>query len=147
MTIDDIQEFIAFSSAREEAEQERIRRTELRKKSVFNFSYQRTPLQALGWYIAFLVIGLFSSVIIGFAMSRGSTFAEGFESTYGGGQILGFVYTIILGALLLWKKQKGAASILLFLSAIATGLFGIFAGLLPLAILTTRPPTKSYLRD
>jgi len=143
MTVDDIQEFIALSSARQEAEQEEIRRTELRNKSVFNFSYQRTPLQALGWYIVFQVIGIFVFATIGFAMSRGTTFAEGFESTYAGGQILGAVYTTLLGALLLWNKQKGAVNILLFLSAIAMYvLFGVFAGLLPLAVLTTRPSTK-----
>jgi hypothetical protein len=144
LTVDDIQEFIALSSAREDAEQERVRRIELRNKRVFNFSYQRTPLQALRWYAVFLIIGLFVFATVGFAMSRGSTFAEGFESTFRGGQILGVVYTTVLGALLLWNKQKAAVNILLFLSAVALQIFfGIFAGLLPLSVLTTRRSTKS----
>jgi len=57
-------------------------------------------------------------------------------------------YAIVLGALLLWKRQKGPKNNLLFLSAVAIAfLFMPIVGFLPLAVLTTRPSTESQRID
>ena len=60
------------------------------------------------------------------------------------GQIFGIVYVIFLGGLLLWKRQKGLLNIVLYALGVAVSFFiGMLGGLIPLAVLTTRPSTTS----
>ena len=146
--------FIAASAAAEdaeraraEAEQAKVRRLERRMfQGAMDFWYQRTALQAFGWYLVFFLLGLPLASLTGFIFGRGSatTFSEGYQSGQLPGQIFGVVYVVFLGGLLLWKRQKGALNIGLYILGVALSLFiGMLGGLIPLAVLTTRPSTTS----
>ena len=147
-------QFIAASAAAEdaeraraEAEQAKVRRLERRMfQGAMDFWYQRTALQAFGWYLVFFLLGLPLASLTGFIFGRGSatTFSEGYQSGQLPGQIFGVVYVVFLGGLLLWKRQKGALNIGLYILGVALSLFiGMLGGLIPLAVLTTRPSTTS----
>ena len=147
-------QFIAASAAAEdaeraraEAEQAKVRRLERRMfQGAMDFWYQRTALQAFGWYLVFFLLGLPLASLTGFIFGRGSatTFSEGYQSGQLPGQIFGVVYVAFLGGLLLWKRQKGALNIGLYILGVALSLFiGMLGGLIPLAVLTTRPSTTS----
>jgi hypothetical protein len=147
-------QFIAASAAAEdaeraraEAEQAKVRRLERRMfQGAMNFWYQRTALQAFGWYLVFFLLGLPLASLTGFIFGRGSatTFSEGYQSGQLPGQIFGVVYVVFLGGLLLWKRQKGALNIGLYILGVVLSLFiGMLGGLIPLAVLTTRPSTTS----
>jgi len=112
-----------------------------------NFSYQRTALQAVGWYLTFLVIGTFigSSIAVIFAsfdvavvflIVRFFVFAA---------------YPIVL-ALALVRSRLTWLNIVLAILAPLLSVFagvrlsafaGLASGLIPLAVLTTRPIQKS----
>jgi hypothetical protein len=114
-------------------------------RELMNFSRQRTPLQALGWYLIFLLIGGVIGGLAGFLVGIGSTsFTEGFQRGLPAGQLAVIPYHIILGILLLWNRPKGAVNILLALGGVALSvLLGALGGLIPLAALTTRRSKKS----
>ena len=116
-------------------------------RELMNFSCQRTPLQALGWYLIFLLIGAVAAGFAGFLIGIGSTsFAEGFQRGLLAGQLLIIPYHIILGILLLWNRPKGPINILLALGAVVLSvLLGALGGLIPLAVLTTRRSKKNVL--
>jgi Mn2+/Fe2+ NRAMP family transporter len=114
-------------------------------RELMNFSYRRTPLQAFGWYLIFLLIGLVVGALAGVVVGIGSTsFTEGFQRGVPAGQIVIIPYHIILGILLLWNRPKGAANILLALAGVVLSvLLGALGGLVPLAVLTTRRSNNS----
>jgi hypothetical protein len=134
---------------RAEAEQAKVRRLERRIfQGAMNFWYQRTALQAFGWYLVFFLLGLPIAALIGnvFIQIVGSTgsFAGDYALANLPGQIFGIVYVIFLGGLLLWKRQKGLLNIVLYALGVAVSFFiGMLGGLIPLAVLTTRPSTTS----
>jgi hypothetical protein len=163
LTVDDIQEFILLSLTREEAEKEKIRRLELGMfQGLAYFSHERTPLQAFGWYIAYvsldaliMMVGIFSLLV--YLNPSDLEAVLQFQETHPTAMemvttILPTAYTAILGALLLWNKKKTTVNILLFLSAVPIPYFisyydynfvyGLFLSNLPLAVLTTRPSSK-----
>ena len=133
--------------ARVEAEQARVRRIELRMfQRLFDFSYRRTAMQAFGWYLVSSIIGVFLSGLVGVVVGlfgTATTFAEGYDSTVLPGQIFGVLYVAALGGILVWYRPKGLINLLLvvFGAAIAA-VVGILGGLIPLAVLTTRPTVK-----
>jgi hypothetical protein len=112
-------------------------------QDLLNFSYRRTPLQAFGWYLIFLLIGLVIGALAGVIFAPGATsFTEGFQGGVQVGKIVVIPYHIILGILLLWDRHEGMANILLALAGVVLSmLLGVFGGLIPLAVLTTRPGT------
>jgi hypothetical protein len=111
-------------------------------RELMNFSYRRTPLQALGWYLIFFliafVIGFVFGAVAGFFSETDQEVAQiGFAV----GQRATIAYHIILGILLLWNRPKNAANILLaFAGVVLSMLLSALGGLIPLAVLTTRPP-------
>jgi TPR repeat protein len=112
-------------------------------QELVNFSYRRTPLQALGWYFIFLLIamvlvGALTAVVPG----NSSTFSEGFAKGARVGQIVAVPYHFTLGILLIWSRPKDVANILLVLAGMVLSLLlAAIGGLIPLAVLTTRPVT------
>jgi ABC-type Fe3+-siderophore transport system permease subunit len=113
-------------------------------REAHNFSYQRNWLQAVGWYMIFVLIGFPLIIIVGRIAGIGATsFAEGFKRGIVVGQIAGIIYIILIAVLLLWRRPKGALNILLVIAGVALdALVGAFVGLIPLAVLTTRPPLQ-----
>jgi hypothetical protein len=72
-----------------------------------NFSYQRTALQAVGWYLTFLLIGVFiAAIAIGavLAMIGGAALPA---------QFVAIPYDIVLAVALLWRPVEGHAEHLL----------------------------------
>jgi hypothetical protein len=97
-----------------------------------NLSYRRTALQALGWYLIFLLFGL---VLSGVATIIFSLVV-----------ILGVnvVCFIRLATALLRTRPRSALNVFLAFAAVLLGmLLGPPGGLIPLAVLTTRDREKS----
>jgi hypothetical protein len=85
-----------------------------------NFSRQRTALQAFGWYLTFLLIGIAIGGTAGAIWSSGAaSFSEAFERAMPIGQLIAVPYHIMLGILLLWSRSKGVANIGLVLASVA----------------------------
>jgi hypothetical protein len=113
-----------------------------------NFSYQRTALQAVGWYLTFLVISNFFFI----AGSVSVTLVMGFDFdtldffTF---LIIPAYYFVLAYALV--RSRLTRLNIVLAVSAPLLSAFagvllaafaGLLSGLIPLAILTTRPTTQ-----
>jgi hypothetical protein len=124
-------------------------------RGLMKFSYRRTPLQAFGWYLTFFAIGNVSA-ILGIALVVFVGLSIGSEEVVLrarlGGQLIVAVYCVVVGAALLWNRPKSAINILLVaggVGLVVTGqtglsvLFGVAAGLIPLAVLTTCPSNVS----
>jgi hypothetical protein len=115
-------------------------------RELMNFSYQRTALQALGWYLTFLLIGLALGAIAGAIFATGAaSFAEGAQRGILAGRFINPTYHMILAVALLWTRWwKAVLNIFLALAAVLLSVFfGSLGGLIPLAVLTTRPRHKS----
>src|ERR1035437_2179807 len=112
-------------------------------RELVNFSYRLTPLQALGWYLIFFLIALVIAGLAGVVVSTGATsFTEGLTRGATAGRITTIPYNIILGILLLWNRPKDVTNILMALAGVVLSvLLAALGGLIPLAVLTTRPVT------
>jgi hypothetical protein len=114
-------------------------------RELMNFSYQRTALQAVGWYLAFFFMGLLVGAIVGAIVGMGAaSFAEGVQRGARASLFFIIPYHILLALALLWSRWKSVLNIFLALLAILLSVFlGALGGLIPLAVLTTRPRQKS----
>lgn len=126
-------------------------------RGLMKFSYRRTPLQAFGWYLTFFLIGNVTTIFgmtlvnfVGFSIDR----EEVVLRAQLGGQLIVAVYYVVVGAALLWNRPLNAINLLLVLGAIGLAGIGPFViglsvllciavGLIPLAVLTTRPSNVS----
>ena len=110
-------------------------------KEVMNFSYRRTALQAFGWYLVFLLIGGVVAVLAAaIASDGGAGIAAALRSGASTGRLAIIPYHVIIGIWLCWRRPKDAANILLLSAGILLSpLFGALGGLIPFAVLTTRP--------
>ncbi|MDR3373942.1 MAG: hypothetical protein P4L98_09460 [Ancalomicrobiaceae bacterium] len=120
---------------------------------IFDFSVRRTPLNALGWYIVFVVLGVLlviaaAGLIIAMAIVTGGNLSSAvgtgmsgpFKSGVSIGEYLNIAYTSIVAILLLMKKQKSPLNVALYvLSVVLSILLGAIPALIPLAVTTTRP--------
>jgi hypothetical protein len=108
-------------------------------REVTNFSYRRTALQAFGWYLVFLLIG--GLVVLAAAITiDGRTGIAAWHSAVSTGRLAIIPYHVIIGILLCWRRPKDVANILLLSAGIMLSpLFGALGGLIPFAVLTTRP--------
>lgn len=88
--------------------------------NLFDFEYKRSPLEALGFYIVFLIIGVLSGGILG-GLAAILSGAQGYAEGAAIGRIIGPVYALIyfsvISGLILVKKMlyKNAWAIILFL--------------------------------
>jgi hypothetical protein len=113
-------------------------------QEIMNFSYQRSALQAFGWYLMYLLIGLVIGLATGYiAGIAAKDFDEGFHIGKMAGQVSAVPYHILLGTLLIWHRKKDAPNVLLVLAGVVLSVIaGAIGGLIPLAFLTCRPVQK-----
>lgn len=111
-----------------------------------NFGYIRSWKEAVGFYIAYLVLTmLISALISGVAgnllLPATADFSEGFNLGLRIGPFVAAVVTLVLSFLILSKKRL-MSNFGLILLAIVTGILGFWGGgllgLIPTAYLTTR---------
>jgi len=120
---------------------------------LMNFSYQRTKLQAFGWYLIFLLIATVYLFVAGYMVGFLFTdTATAFQFGVSLGQALIVPYQVLLGILLIWNRKKDGGNIMLLLGGIVLSVFtGALGGLIPFAFLTHRPafssaPASAYAR-
>lgn len=114
---------------------------------LFDFSYQRTKMQAFGFYLAYFILGLLiggiiSGVAAGFLYHPGLSYKEGFKIGAKIGSIVALAYNTTLIVLLMKSKKllKNFSAVLLALTGIFFSMIlGNLLGLIPTAILTTFP--------
>lgn len=109
--------------------------------------YQRTPYQAVGFYLAYFLLSLIVFIIAGLALiPAGDGFDEEFEAGFALGGSLGPLYSIILGGLVVWQKKRWrqfSDIILVLVGGVGAVYFGTFLGLILVAYLTTREVLES----
>ena len=100
---------------------------------LFSFNKERLPLQALGFYIVFLIIGAVLGGVVGLI------FGKDFESALFAGQVFAPIYSLILGYLALSQKDQLSSvyAALLLVIAILAIFSGALGGLIPVAYLST----------
>jgi hypothetical protein len=113
--------------------------------NLFNFGFQRSALQAVGWFLFFLLIGaLLSGLAGGLAYSLGylpqGDFSTGFKGGAQIGRIVMPAFCIFVGILLFFSKPITPLSVVVTLLAfLASFLAGWLGAGIFLAFLTTRP--------
>ena len=114
-------------------------------RRLIGFSYQRTALQAFGWYLIFLVLAFSLGALEGFIFARDATsVSDAIQKILPLGIATIAVYHLALGVALLWSRGKTPLNIFLVIAAVLVSfLVGALGGLIPLAVLTTRPLQKS----
>ena len=106
--------------------------------NLFSFNKERLPLQALGFYIVFFIIGLSLTALVG------AIFAVDFESGLLYGQIIAFLYCLFIGYLILSSKgQLSRYGVSIFVIAILGYFLGLLGGLVPVAYLATIKSLRS----
>lgn len=110
-------------------------------KDLFNFQKERTPIQALGFYIVYLIGGVALIAILG------TIFATDFESGLVAGHVMGVGYCLIMGFQILLRKDQlnSPYTAFLFIVAIMSYFIGALGGLIPVAYLSTIKNLKSDL--
>lgn len=110
-------------------------------KKLTDFSYKRNTLEALGFYIAYLIILTVSAFIIGAVLGT----ATGNEDNFAFGAKIGVIFAIIailcLSFVVLSKKKltNNFSYLLLgLLSGVLAYFGGGLLGLIPVAYLTTK---------
>ena len=108
-------------------------------EDLFDFSKERQPTQALGFYIVFLIIGAALGAFSGMVFA--STYSEGLIV----GQVVGVLYCIILSYLVVSSKGLLSTSFsgFIFITAILSYFIGAVGGIIPVAYLSTIKNIKS----
>ncbi len=109
-------------------------------RGLMKFSYRRTPLQAFGWYLTFLLICVVLAAPILFFGSDRTPLAGAFLAA---AEAFVVSYHVVLGTMLLWNRPKNAINISLVVGGIVLSALAALAGLIALAMLTTRPSNIS----
>ncbi|MDR2431475.1 MAG: hypothetical protein LBD99_04405 [Candidatus Margulisbacteria bacterium] len=114
-------------------------------KKLTDLAYKRTGWQAAGFYLAYLVLGILLSGLLGgiSGMFVGAERAEYSGAVVGGTAVVFFTIGLALGILQKKKLLGNFGCLLLVLFAGLLALFlGGLGGLIPVAFLTTRKPRK-----
>jgi hypothetical protein len=110
---------------------------------LFDFSYQRKPVEAIGFYLSHFIIALLAGAVVGAAIG---VIGAAMKTIVLAGVVLAVLYSVILT--LLTVQQKGISSsyyLLALLAGILAVVLGALGGLIPVTILLTRP--SSSLKD
>jgi len=111
-------------------------------KNLFNFSYKRTPLEALGFYIAYMVIIIVVIFLVGSTVGQ-LTGTRGNFSLLAiiPGVLLAAIFCLVLSFMVLVKK-KLTGNIFYVILAVISGILGTLIvgsiGLIITSFLTTR---------
>ena len=110
-----------------------------------DFSYQRTLVQAIGFYLVYLIAGIVVAAMLG-ALSGPLTGNAGFE----GGMLVGTIFAIVacpvLSFAILYKKgllRHVGFVLVALLSVPGAAAGGLLLGLIIVAFLTTRRAVQS----
>jgi uncharacterized membrane protein len=123
-------------------------------KNLTSFSYKRNWKEAIGFYLAYFLLGLMlsgiSGVIFG-TLSEATTFREGFNSGRHAGAVVSIVFCLVIAVSLLVQKkmhQNFGYVILALLSAMLAAFGGALLGLIIPAFMTTRgaSDTEAFLK-
>ena len=112
-------------------------------EDLFNYSKERQPTQALGFYIVFLIIGAVLGAVSG--MIFASTYSEGLIV----GRVVGVLYCTILSYLVLSAKGQLSTSFsaFIFITAILSYFLGALGGIISVAYLSTIKNLKSDIQN
>jgi len=110
---------------------------------LIDFSYKRSGKEALGFYLAYLLLSILLGGLVGgvYGLVVGIKGPEGFQTGIRAGHVISILLIIMLSVVILCKQKLSAHFVcwLLALAAVALTLFfGVIFGLIPLAFLTTR---------
>ena len=111
-------------------------------KDLLLFEKERTPQEALGFYLAYFLLLLLSGLLLGFFL--GIIFSLEFEASYSVGWAIAVISCLALSFIILYKKkrlQDFGLVLIGILSGICAILLGGLLGLVPTAYLTT---VKNY---
>lgn len=108
-------------------------------KNLTNFGYQRSVKDAIGFYIAYLVLIIMIGALFGGILGAATQIDN---VGLGAGTIVAVIVSLTLSFLIL-KRKKSLGKFSFIALALLSGLLAIFlgglAGLIPVAYLTTRP--------
>ena len=111
-------------------------------KDLMSFATVRTPIQALGFYIVYLLIGILIGGLfggIGGIVVNPSQAASALAVGAKWGQLASLPYVLILAVTIVVKKKLGLGYYVLSLTGPLLALFGgAILGLIPVAFITTR---------
>jgi hypothetical protein len=114
-----------------------------------NFSFRRNWLQAIGFYLIYLLIGVLLFATLGAILGKilglmGHSDSEIFDVSNISGQFATIPYQLLLAVLLLRKRRKEPVNFVLTIVSVLLSLIaGSIGGLIPVAILSMRPVEKA----
>ncbi|HUW97477.1 MAG TPA: hypothetical protein VMV40_01355 [Acidiferrobacter sp.] len=114
-------------------------------KGLLSFGMVRTPLQAFGFYVAYLLVGVLIGALAGglSAVAGGTPGVSNFALGLRYGAVAGTIYVAAIGITVVAKKNLGFGYYLLALLGAIMALFGgALLGLIPVAFMTTRQAQK-----
>ena len=115
-------------------------------EDIFVFEKQRTPQEALGFYIVYVIMGVTMLMLFGvmFGFFFDAHNPELFEKARRYGQITASSYAFFISLIVVhFKKAYNVKTILFIILSAVFGWFAIFFGLIPTAYLTTQPNNAS----
>lgn len=113
--------------------------------NLVDFSYKRNWKEAVGFYLAYLVLGVILAAIAGGLSSFFSeigTFEQGYNQGVKAGSVTGVIFCLLISIVLLKQKKlfiNFGYIILALLGVILSLLGGLLFGLMIPAYLTTKP--------
>jgi hypothetical protein len=124
-------------------------------KNLADFGYKRTPKEAVGFYIVFLVlslsIGLFFTVIFEVMLMSGFIFVDdSIEAMKNSGLLILIIFNLMLGSKIIFDKKlilNFAAVILLILSIFMGKFLGPIFSLIPIAVLSSMSPKENQTKE
>lgn len=111
-------------------------------KNLFNFSYKRSFVEAIGLYIAYTVVAISISMLLAAVLGLATGNENSYEFGLRIGKIVAIVTTLSLSFVILRDKNLLGSFkylILLLFSGLIAYAFGGMFGLIPVAFLSTRP--------
>lgn len=113
-------------------------------KHLTNFGYKRNAKEAIGFYIAYLILIIMAAFLLGSALGIVMGAFYGFNFGLIGlkvGNVIAIIITVVTAFLILKEKKllsNFGYILLVLLSGILAVYLGCLGGLIPVAFLTTR---------
>jgi len=112
----------------------------------FDFSLQRSAVQAIGWYLFFLLLSFLGGAFIGLAIGAIANIPVTYDSGLRMGMRIGPLIPVVLGILVMRNRPLMASNVLITAIAFVLAfLFGFLGAGILLAYLTTRPTKDGYV--